>query len=54
MTPMFWDSQEAPIASEEVANKLRGDAVAATEGRIAAVEHYEVVLDDAPVPANGS
>jgi heme-degrading monooxygenase HmoA len=45
-TITFWDSEEALRASEETADRMRGDAAAATESAIAAVERYEVVIDE--------
>ncbi len=41
----LWESEDAMRESEEAANRLRDDASAATGGRIASVERFEVVLD---------
>jgi heme-degrading monooxygenase HmoA len=38
----FWESEEALRASEEAADKLRGDSAEAMGDEIAGVERYEV------------
>ena len=40
----FWESEEAMRASEEAANRLRGESAEASGGQIAGVERYEVGL----------
>jgi heme-degrading monooxygenase HmoA len=44
LTITFWESEEAMRASEEEANRLRGDIAQAGGETIAAVERYEVGL----------
>ena len=40
----FWESEEAMRASEEAANRLRGESAEVSGGQIAGVERYEVGL----------
>jgi heme-degrading monooxygenase HmoA len=51
LTLTFWESEQALQASEDAANRLRGEAAEAGGDRIASVERYEVVIDEAPAPA---
>ncbi len=44
----FWESEQALQASEEAASRVRSDAAEAAEGTVAGVEHYEVVVYEAP------
>ena len=46
MSVTFWETEEAMRASEEAADRLRGDAAAALEEDIVGVDRYEVVLDE--------
>lgn len=40
----LWDSEEAMRASEEAADRIRGDAAQATGAEIASVKRYEVAI----------
>ena len=40
----FWESEEAMRASEEAANRMRGETAEASGEQIAGVERYEVGL----------
>ena len=40
----FWESEEAMRASEEAANRMRGETAEASGEQIAGVERYEVDL----------
>ncbi len=51
LTLTFWESEQALQASEDAANRLRGEAAEAGGDTIASVERYEVVIDEAPGPA---
>ena len=44
LTITLWESEEALRASEEAANKLRGDAAGSAGGTVQDVERYEVAL----------
>jgi heme-degrading monooxygenase HmoA len=44
MTLTLWESEQAMQASEEAANRLRADTVAAIGAREPTVERYEVTL----------
>jgi heme-degrading monooxygenase HmoA len=44
LTVTLWESEEALRASEEAANKLRGDAAGSAGGTVQDVERYEVAL----------
>ena len=41
----LWESEQAMLASEDAANKLREEATTETGDEIARVERYEVALD---------
>jgi heme-degrading monooxygenase HmoA len=43
MSVVLWDSEEHMRASEEMADRIRGDAAGATEGTIQSVERFEVI-----------
>ena len=51
LTLTFWESEEALRDSEEIANRLRGEAAAAGGDTVTGVERYEVVFDEAPLGA---
>jgi heme-degrading monooxygenase HmoA len=42
----LWETEEARKASEEAADRLRGESADATGGQIVDVQRYEVVLDE--------
>src|SRR5829696_1667114 len=44
----FWESEEAMVASEEAANRLREESAEAGGGTVAGVERYEVGLFEVP------
>jgi heme-degrading monooxygenase HmoA len=44
LTITLWESEKALRASEEAANKLRGDATGSAGGTVQDVERYEVAL----------
>lgn len=46
MSLTFWNSMEAMQASEEAANRVRGDASATLDREIVGVDRFEVVLDE--------
>jgi hypothetical protein len=48
LTITFWDSAESLAASEAWADQARGEAAAAMDESITAVERYEVTLDRVP------
>ena len=48
LTLTFWESEEAMRASEEEANRIRGEAAQASGDTIAGVERYEVVFSEMP------
>jgi heme-degrading monooxygenase HmoA len=43
MSVVLWDSEEHMRASEEMANRIRGDAANAAQGKIESVERFEVI-----------
>ena len=43
MSVVLWDTEEHMRASEEMADRIRGDAAEATRGTIQSVERFEVV-----------
>jgi heme-degrading monooxygenase HmoA len=43
MSVVLWDSEEHMRASEEMADRIRGDVATATQGTIQSVERFEVV-----------
>jgi len=43
MSVTVWDSEEHMRASEEIADRIRGDAAEATQGTIQSVERFEVI-----------
>ena len=44
----FWESEEALQATEEAVSGVRSGAAEAAGGTVAGVEHYEVVVFEAP------
>ncbi len=44
----FWESEEALRATEEAVSSVRSGAAEAAGGTVAGVEHYEVVVFEAP------
>ena len=42
----FWETEDEMRASEELADRVRGDAARAGGGIVTAVERYEVVIDE--------
>lgn len=42
----LWESEEAMRSTEEAANRMRDDAAADMESSIAAVERFEVFVDE--------
>jgi heme-degrading monooxygenase HmoA len=47
LTITLWESEEALQTSEEAANQIRSDAVAAvTGGAVVSVDRYEVAIDE--------
>ncbi len=41
----FWETEDEMRASEELADRARGDAARAVGGSVTGVERYEVVID---------
>lgn len=41
---VLWENEEAMRASEEAADRMRGESAQATGGKVAGVERYEVAL----------
>lgn len=47
LTITLWESEEALKSSDEAANQIRSDAVAAiTGGEVVSVDRYEVAIDE--------
>ncbi|MGH2710905.1 MAG: hypothetical protein ACRDH9_06860 [Actinomycetota bacterium] len=47
LTITLWESEEALQTSDEAANQIRGDAVAAITGaEVVSVDRYEVAIDE--------
>ena len=44
----FWESKEALRATEEAVSSVRSGAAEATDGTVAGVEQYEVIVFEAP------
>ena len=44
----FWESEEALRATEEAVSSVRSGAAEATDGTVAGVEQYEVIVFEAP------
>src|SRR5918993_1235729 len=44
----FWESEEALRATEEAVSSVRSGAAEATDGTVARVEQYEVIVFEAP------
>ena len=44
----FWESEEALRATDEAASSVRSGAAEAADGVVAGVEHYEVLVNEAP------
>ena len=44
LTITVWDSEEAMAASAEKATQLRSDSIAAAQGKVLAVDSYEVAV----------
>jgi hypothetical protein len=42
----FWETEDDMRASEELADRARGDAAHAVGGSVTGVERYEVVIDE--------
>lgn len=42
----FWETEDEMRASEELADRARGDAARATGGSVTGVERYEVAIDE--------
>ena len=45
---VLWESEEAIRASEEAADRMRGESAQTTGSQIAGVERYEVALFEVP------
>jgi len=47
LTVTLWESEDALRTSDEAANKIRSDAVAAISGaKVVSVDRYEVAIDE--------
>ncbi len=44
----FWESEEALRATDEAVSSVRSGAAEAADGTVAGVEHYEVLVNEAP------
>lgn len=51
LTITLWETEEAMRASEEAADRLRGEAAEALGARIVGVERYEVTISEVPAAA---